>query len=67
MNDNTIEMPDGRVLTSAGVGEIEMHHGEALLWIKALEWYIAEHLRFQVPTWRMMELVGWKPEQPAEL
>jgi hypothetical protein len=47
-------------------GEMEMHHGEAVLWIDALEWFIRQH-GLTVPTWQDMERSGWKPTPPIDL
>lgn len=42
----------------SAMNEIEMHYGEALDWINALEWWVRQQ-GLQVPTWHDMELAGW--------
>jgi hypothetical protein len=37
-------------ITPEGVGELAMHYGEALAWIRALEAFIVQN-GLRVPTW----------------
>lgn len=53
-------------ITKVSSGEMEMHYGEALLWIQALEWFIREQ-GFKVPTWQDMEDMGWKSSPILEI
>lgn len=48
------------------MSEMEMHYGEAVLWIEALEWFIREQ-GLEVPTWQGMENMGWKPVPIPEI
>lgn len=45
-------------VSRSAMSEIEMHYGEALDWINALEWWVRQQ-GLQVPTWHGMELAGW--------
>jgi hypothetical protein len=65
--DNWCDSCFGRFGPSrAAIGETEMHYGECLLWVDALEWFIREH-GLEVPTWRDVKQAGWQPRQPVDL
>ena len=52
--------------TPEGVGELMMHHSEAVDWINALEWWIRQQ-GLEVPTWGEMYVAGWRSQKPADL
>jgi hypothetical protein len=40
--------------------EVAAHYAQCLQWIDALEYWIRRQ-GLEVPTWRDMEIAGWKP------